>query len=611
MNFAKQDIDTIIANCKKENKKFTDESFPPKPVSLYFNGKKPGKTSVAYNEEQHDEKVYKWLRPSQLKTKDGSKLEWTVFRDPKGKDIVQGVLGNCWLMSSLAVLAEKEDYLRQLFPVDKYCETGVYEVRLCREGTWTLVAVDDMLPCGKYDDLIYSGSSRKQLWAPIIEKACAKLYGCYEALVAGKCIEGLSLLTGAPCESLNLQKMKHEEDPNHDVIWGQLISAQEGGHLMGASCGGGQMQVNEKAFNDVGLKARHAYSVLDVKMYKNHKLIRLRNPWGKNPWKGPWSDDSAEMKRGNNKQKLKANRGKEGVFWMEYDDLTQFFDAIDICRLNHDWVQTKINGILPSLASTQQHMGFITVSQSTEVVVTLFQKNNRHQNMEKCLDLLIVVCKCNPKTFAPLKMIAHSKRQLKSFVSVSHVFKPGSYLVVPMAFNQYKHDQQMPTKAKLKKMPKFTMTFHSMSQISVDRFYIGTYTIADSLYYLAHKKGTRHEARQGVTVYYLSGGFAGLIVMAENRDSDQFLQIKCNCEDSNNVVATRGELLTMDVIPPMHRQIIVVLSQLEMSNGHQINHKLTHRTSTGKDLANWADPGTTNKPSLTQAIWGLHAPRPL
>merc|ERR1712226_554615 len=252
------------------------------------------------------------------------------------------------------------------------------------------------------------------------------------------------------------------EDPNHDVIWGQLISAQEGGHLMGASCGGGQMQVNEKAFNDVGLKARHAYSVLDVKMYKNHKLIRLRNPWGKNPWKGPWSDDSAEMKRGNNKQKL------------------------------------------------------------------------------------------------------------KSFVSVSHVFKPGSYLVVPMAFNQYKHDQQMPTKAKLKKMPKFTMTFHSMSQISVDRFYIGTYTIADSLYYLAHKKGTRHEARQGVTVYYLSGGFAGLIVMAENRDSDQFLQIKCNCEDSNNVVATRGELLTMDVIPPMHRQIIVVLSQLEMSNGRQI-----------------------------------------
>ena len=76
-------------------------------------------------------------------------MEWAMFRDPKGSDIIQGVLGNCWLLSSLAVLAEKPDHLQLLFPVDEYCETGVYEVRLCREGTWTLVTVDDLLPCDK------------------------------------------------------------------------------------------------------------------------------------------------------------------------------------------------------------------------------------------------------------------------------------------------------------------------------------------------------------------------------------------------------------------------------------------------------------------------------
>lgn len=42
---------------------------------------------------------------------------------------------------------------------------------------------------------------------------------------------------------------------------------------MGCSCGGGKRYVDEAEFRRVGLQIRHAYSLLDVKEYRDERFL--------------------------------------------------------------------------------------------------------------------------------------------------------------------------------------------------------------------------------------------------------------------------------------------------------------------------------------------------
>ncbi|KYN08067.1 PREDICTED: calpain-D-like [Cyphomyrmex costatus] len=597
---ALQKWERIVRYCKETNEPFVDDSFPPAPKSLYYN---PADTK--------DNHVVQWRRPHQINVDSSvdSKLPWAVFRTPLPSDISQGVLGNCWLLSALAVLAESDELVRRVLVMKETCPEGAYQVRLCKDGKWTTVLVDDLLPCDKRGHLVYSQAKRKQLWVPLIEKAVAKIHGCYEALVSGRAIEGLATLTGAPCESVPLQPsaLPSEDELDRDLIWAQLLSSRQAMFLMGASCGGGNMKVDEDEYQRKGLRPRHAYSVLDVRDVQGIRLLRLRNPWGHYSWKGDWSDDSP-IWTPQLREMLMPHGASDGVFWISFDDVLKYFDCIDICKTRVGWSEVRLRGTLPPLSSLR-HLScvLLTVLEPTETEFTLFQEGQRNseKSQRSQLDLCVVVFRTrSPAAPEVGRLVEHSKRQVRGFVGCHKMLERDLYIVVCLAFNHW-HIGMEDTSS----YPEYVLAIHSSKRLLVEQISPPAFVLADAIISLTLAKGQRHEGREGMTAYYLTKGWAGLVVMVENRHVNKWIHVKCDCHESYNVVSTRGQLRTADSVPPLHRQVIIVLTQLEGSGGFSIAHRLTHRLANSGNLHDWGPPDTQHCPQIDTQVEGLHSPR--
>ena len=137
----------------------------------------------------------------------------------------------------------------------------------------------------------------KSCGVPLIEKAYAKLHGCYESLNGGLIDDGLVDLTGFVAEKIKISGRGSflGEDPNGnpdkgDELWTKISKFREEGTLMGCSIDGQGIESDVVVDGEMtGLLARHAYSLLDAILVddptlprekKRHRLLRLRNPWG-------------------------------------------------------------------------------------------------------------------------------------------------------------------------------------------------------------------------------------------------------------------------------------------------------------------------------------------
>ncbi len=216
-------------------------------------------------------------------------------------DISQGALGNCWFCCALSTLAEQPASVDCIFVTKDHNPFGLYRLRLCKDGLWSDVVLDDYFPRYASRGPVFSSNRSDVLWVSLIEKAYAKVHGSYYNVRSGRPCDAMADLTGCPCEFLSFatDSDKREGSDRAEKLWETLLSCSSQRQLMSAGTaagtGLGEDTVSACPVNperEVGLVPGHAYSILDVKAGLGQRLLKLRNPWSTFEWGGAWSDDS-------------------------------------------------------------------------------------------------------------------------------------------------------------------------------------------------------------------------------------------------------------------------------------------------------------------------------
>ncbi|XP_061817090.1 calpain-5 [Nerophis lumbriciformis] len=367
-DFQGQSFYKLRRACLRRGVLFKDPVFPAAAQSLFYKrAPPPGVT---------------WKRPQE------------ICKDPRlfvdgisTRDLHQGSLGNCWMVAAISCLASEPTLWKKVIPdhtdqewnpkrQDLYA--GIFHFRFWRFGRWLDVVVDDRLPVSGDGMLLFCRSATpREFWSALLEKAYAKLNGCYEALEGGNTAEALIDFTGGVSEPLSLDRgtlSRHGDE--RKALFQMLAKAHEHKALITSSIRPAEGETVESVL-DCGLVRGHAYGVTAVrKVWRGEKLLkatgtcrlflaRMRNPWGTTDWTGAWSQRSQEWQ-----QMSRAEREKIGLvvrdvgeFWMDFEDFCRYFTDVVVCRLvertllwpRAHWREVRCYGEWsPALSSTNQ-----------------------------------------------------------------------------------------------------------------------------------------------------------------------------------------------------------------------------------------------------------------
>lgn len=310
--------------CRDRGTLFEDPEFPPSNRALSSKNKYASAQVV-------------WMRPYEICARPKF-----ISEGSSRFDVEQGELGDRWLLSAISCLTSTPRFLDRVVPSDQgfgpgYC--GLFRFRFWRFGEWHELVVDDRLPTHRGRLFYMHSADPSEFWAALLEKAYAKFYGGYDQLQAGHTGRALQDLTGGVAQTF---RMAHVDPP---MAFSMVSSAVPRSTLM-AACIIPDHHKGPARLNN-GLYTQHAYSVTGIAKVRVKQgevtLIRLRNPWGRGEWNGPWSDRSWEWDSLSERDRQLLGLRQppsDGEFWMSFEDFTLNFTHLDLVHIGpDDWMQ--------------------------------------------------------------------------------------------------------------------------------------------------------------------------------------------------------------------------------------------------------------------------------
>ena len=306
-------------------------------------------------------------------------------------------LDDLWLLSAIACLTPRPELLARVHQSDE--SLGVHAVRLYKDGEakgvapeWTTVVVDDQLPCHGKKKPIYSTNVDPGA-GPVaaIQKALAKLYGCYEQLNGGRVGSALEDLTGGVSDKIYLrdgiasaadgaEKQPHisvaTEAANgaDGVLWQRLNEILSSGHLLAATYKVKYAEQGKTGIEGWWMRRRTgprcrsrstsppattrtppprrrrrsvgatalAYPIVEFRVVEGAGgFVRLRNPWAKvgeseaPVYKGDWGPNAASWQNVPDVAQALGGRPRDSSFWMTWTDFLAGFNKCYVCYLQH------------------------------------------------------------------------------------------------------------------------------------------------------------------------------------------------------------------------------------------------------------------------------------